>query len=299
MKADEVLDGIGVAFEVVEQERQTKGCEEAAEERGVETSQIVKSLIVESEGERFHFCIPGDRKLSEKKFREHRLVDPETSEQITGFESGTVHPLSSDLEHVVDERVFENGEVSFTTGKSDEGVIIDSSKFRKALESSDFEYDVRDVVVTEEEDIEELEERGLESQEAQFILESGYRKLFLDFSEEFDPSQVLKAVRKLHREEIDFSSEEVRKLLERSENETHMQKLAKTLSKEGEISEEDGFELEEAVKEALQSSPEAVEDYRDGKESAINYLLGQVMNETNGRADAGKTRELLLEELEA
>jgi aspartyl-tRNA(Asn)/glutamyl-tRNA(Gln) amidotransferase subunit B len=37
---------------------------------------------------------------------------------------------------------------------------------------------------------------------------------------------------------------------------------------------------------AIEANPKAVEDYRGGKKSAIGFLVGQVMRETKGRADA-------------
>ena len=68
MKADKQLEEIGADFREVKHNKPVKGCEEAAEQRDVETRQIVKSLIIESEGEKYHVLLPGDRSLSEKKF---------------------------------------------------------------------------------------------------------------------------------------------------------------------------------------------------------------------------------------
>lgn len=297
MKADEVLEDLGLEFEVVVQENPTLDCDDAARERGVETSQIVKSLIIESEGELLHACIPGDRQLSEKKIgSEYRLVDPEKSKEITGFESGTVHPLSSDLKHLVDERVLENDRVSFTTGDRERGVIIDTEGFRKALEKESFELEVDDFVVTDEEDVKQIEGKGIDEEAASFLVDQGYRKKFFRAAEDENPEDVLQAIRKLHRQETDFEVDEITKLVEKSENETHMLKLAEQLAENGEIQEKEQFSLEESVKEVLDENPDAVEDLKNGKDSAINYIMGKVMEKTNGKADPGETKQLIREE---
>ncbi len=51
-------------------------------------------------------------------------------------------------------------------------------------------------------------------------------------------------------------------------------------------------ELETAIKKVLAVNEKAVSDYKSGKENALMFLVGQVMRETKGQADAGliKTR---------
>ena len=55
----------------------------------------------------------------------------------------------------------------------------------------------------------------------------------------------------------------------------------------------DDAELEKLVKEAIEENPKAVEDYKTGKQSAIQALIGAVMKKTAGKADAGKVKEIL------
>jgi prolyl-tRNA editing enzyme YbaK/EbsC (Cys-tRNA(Pro) deacylase) len=291
MKADKILSEKGIDYQLISQDKPTKACHEAAEERGVDTSQIVKSLIVRKNDEIIHVCIPGDRKLSEKKFGSYRLVKPEKSKEITGFDSGTVHPLSSDLKHVVDERIFEIDKISFTTGSKVEGVILDARDFSRAISDKEFELEVRDLVVTEERDLEELKQLGIDEDIAEFLTSRGYRSILLDLKEDFDNSRIVDAVRKLHREKMDFGAKEVRKLLERAENENHMQKMAEKLNENGKLPEESGFELEKVIEEVLQNNQDAVNDFQEGKDSALNYFIGKIMESTNGKADAGKARK--------
>ena len=259
-------------------------------------------MIIESEGEKFHVLLPGDRTLSESKLgAEYALVPPEASEKITGFESGTVHPFSTELKHLADERIFENEKVSHTVGETQRAVILDAEKFREGLKKSDFDVEVDDLAVSTEEDFEEIEDRGLDVESAKFVVNKGYRKNFLDLIENFDSEDVLNVLKAFNRENLEVSVEMARKVLERAENQTHMQRLVEKLSADGELPEasEEDFDLEEKVSEVVEEFPEAVEDYRSGRDSALNFFIGKVMEETSGKADAGKARKILQEELEA
>lgn len=63
------------------------------------------------------------------------------------------------------------------------------------------------------------------------------------------------------------------------------------------ISDED--RLLAVVDTALRENPQAVEDYLGGKDTAIGYLIGQVMRATRGQANPGLVRELLTKRLAA
>jgi aspartyl-tRNA(Asn)/glutamyl-tRNA(Gln) amidotransferase subunit B len=60
---------------------------------------------------------------------------------------------------------------------------------------------------------------------------------------------------------------------------------------------QDEAALEAAVAEALAANPEAVEGYRAGDAKVLNFLMGQVMRRTGGKADPGRVRELLVRAL--
>jgi aspartyl-tRNA(Asn)/glutamyl-tRNA(Gln) amidotransferase subunit B len=55
----------------------------------------------------------------------------------------------------------------------------------------------------------------------------------------------------------------------------------------------------DAVREVIDENPEAVADYHDGEDGALNYLVGQVMGKTGGSADPGTVNGLLRERLDA
>jgi aspartyl-tRNA(Asn)/glutamyl-tRNA(Gln) amidotransferase subunit B len=55
----------------------------------------------------------------------------------------------------------------------------------------------------------------------------------------------------------------------------------------------DSSALEAAVQAAIEANPAAVADYRSGKATAINFLKGQVMKTTRGKANPAIAEELL------
>jgi aspartyl-tRNA(Asn)/glutamyl-tRNA(Gln) amidotransferase subunit B len=52
-----------------------------------------------------------------------------------------------------------------------------------------------------------------------------------------------------------------------------------------------------AIKEAINENPKALEDYRAGKAGALNFLVGQVMKKTRGKADPATLNRMLSEAL--
>ncbi len=52
-----------------------------------------------------------------------------------------------------------------------------------------------------------------------------------------------------------------------------------------------------AIAEAIDENPKALEDYRNGKAGALNFLVGQVMKKTRGKADPGELNRMLAEAL--
>jgi aspartyl-tRNA(Asn)/glutamyl-tRNA(Gln) amidotransferase subunit B len=52
-----------------------------------------------------------------------------------------------------------------------------------------------------------------------------------------------------------------------------------------------------AIEEAVNGNPKALEDYRAGKDEALNFLVGQVMKKTRGKADPATLNRMLTEAL--
>lgn len=65
------------------------------------------------------------------------------------------------------------------------------------------------------------------------------------------------------------------------------EKGLKTVSDEG--------ALRKTVEEVIANNPQSVEDYRGGKEKAIEFLVGQTMKAMKGKADPGMVNQLLKE----
>ena len=63
-----------------------------------------------------------------------------------------------------------------------------------------------------------------------------------------------------------------------------------------EVVSDDGA-LGEAVDRAIEAEPDAAQKIRDGKQAAAGALIGAVMKEMRGQADAGRVRELIFEKL--
>lgn len=57
--------------------------------------------------------------------------------------------------------------------------------------------------------------------------------------------------------------------------------------------------LEPAVDQAIAANPGAVDDYLKGKETAVRFLVGQVIRASKGRADPVRAAELISEKLNA
>jgi aspartyl-tRNA(Asn)/glutamyl-tRNA(Gln) amidotransferase subunit B len=55
--------------------------------------------------------------------------------------------------------------------------------------------------------------------------------------------------------------------------------------------------LSEAVDRAIASHPDVADKIRDGKVAAAGALIGAVMQDLRGQADAGRVRELILTKL--
>ena len=53
--------------------------------------------------------------------------------------------------------------------------------------------------------------------------------------------------------------------------------------------------MAETVEEVIANNPQSVEDYHNGKEKAIGFLVGQTMKAMKGKCDPGMVNQLLKE----
>ena len=64
----------------------------------------------------------------------------------------------------------------------------------------------------------------------------------------------------------------------------------------GQVTEGDAIQV--VIDNIIDANPKAVSDYKQGKDSAVKFLVGQVMRETKGRADPNTTNNLILTTLD-
>jgi aspartyl-tRNA(Asn)/glutamyl-tRNA(Gln) amidotransferase subunit B len=105
---------------------------------------------------------------------------------------------------------------------------------------------------------------------------------------EFTPAQMIKLLQMIERGKLTPEQGELvlRELVKRPGD---PQKLAREMSLErAELK-----ELRPAVEKVIKANPEAVKDFRSGKEEALNFLAGKVMESTKSRADPREVVELL------
>lgn len=55
--------------------------------------------------------------------------------------------------------------------------------------------------------------------------------------------------------------------------------------------------LRKLVTEALDNNPQSIEDFKNGKDRAIGFLVGQIMKASKGQANPPMVNKLLLEEI--
>lgn len=121
--------------------------------------------------------------------------------------------------------------------------------------------------------------------------------------------KLLKAANK-EPDELSFSPENLAKLIMLAENGTINGSVAKEVFKkifEEDINpekyvEENGLKMdsdEEGLKATIEDivakNPQSVEDYRNGKDKAIGFLVGQTMKATGGKANPGMVNRILKE----
>jgi Cys-tRNA(Pro)/Cys-tRNA(Cys) deacylase len=114
---------------------------EAAQARGVEPADVVKTLVVRRGEDDFLFVlVPGDRALSWPKLRGKlgvsrlSMPDAEVARQATGYERGTITPLGSDRPWpvIADERL-RGREVTLGAGEHGVAIAVDADEILQAL----------------------------------------------------------------------------------------------------------------------------------------------------------------------
>ncbi|OED30254.1 Asp-tRNA(Asn)/Glu-tRNA(Gln) amidotransferase subunit GatB [Methanosphaera sp. WGK6] len=117
----------------------------------------------------------------------------------------------------------------------------------------------------------------------------------LEFAEsEITASDIIELVNLIESKQV--TPEAAHKLIEQMPNNS---KTPTEIGKEMDIIgvvEDDA--IANAINQAIDENPNAVEDYKNGKENAVNFLVGQVMRLTRGKANAGETNKMIKDKLD-
>ncbi|WP_256761253.1 Asp-tRNA(Asn)/Glu-tRNA(Gln) amidotransferase subunit GatB [Cohnella sp. WQ 127256] len=118
----------------------------------------------------------------------------------------------------------------------------------------------------------------------------------------------------LELEEVKITGQGLGEMIQLIEKGTISSKIAKTVFKglvetgksPQQIVEEQGLvqisdegAILSIVDAIIAANPQSVEDFRNGKEKAIGFLVGQIMKETKGKANPGMVNKMLIERLNA
>ncbi len=107
------------------------------------------------------------------------------------------------------------------------------------------------------------------------------------------PQQIIDLLKMLQDKKI--TTKAGQRIIEKLPQNTKMPcKIAEEMGLVGLIDED---VVVQAVKQVIKENPEAVSDYHEGKKNALNFLIGQVMRITRGKADPGDIFKLLEKEL--
>ena len=116
----------------------------------------------------------------------------------------------------------------------------------------------------------------------------------------------------LELEDVKVTGQGLGEMLQLIEKGTISNKIAKTVFKAmletgkapQQIVEEQGLvqisdegAIRQIVDKVIAANPQSVEDYKNGKEKALGFLVGQVMRETKGKANPALVNQLLVERL--
>jgi Cys-tRNA(Pro) deacylase len=138
----ETLTSLEIPFRTFRHPGPVNSLEQAAQERGQEPEQVVRSLLFRlAKGYYIMVLIAGPAQVSWPALRQYvgqsRITMADQGEvlQVTGYKLGAVSPfgLPTTLRILVDESVFKPQEVSIGSGERGLTVIMQSDDLKKAL----------------------------------------------------------------------------------------------------------------------------------------------------------------------
>jgi Cys-tRNA(Pro)/Cys-tRNA(Cys) deacylase len=141
--AMDALDRAGVRYRVI-RHGPVRGLAEAAAARGVQVTDVVKTIVVRrGEGDFLLALIPGDRIIAWPRLRallgvgRLSMPDAETARRATGYERGTITPFGSTTAWpvVADERIL-GRRITLGAGEPGVAVAVDAGEALRALNAT-------------------------------------------------------------------------------------------------------------------------------------------------------------------
>ncbi|MEF1284086.1 MULTISPECIES: aminoacyl-tRNA deacylase [unclassified Vibrio] len=127
------LESQQVNFRLLPHQRPAVTIEDAAMQRGIRPSQMVKSIVLRDMSNRYAIaCAPGDQSIDPKKVRallEWRRMTCVSMEQVaslTGYQIGTVVPLllKTPMTVIFDQQLLSEPEVTISSGSNMAGIAL-------------------------------------------------------------------------------------------------------------------------------------------------------------------------------
>ncbi len=137
------LNRRGIRFRTYVHSEPIGSLEEAAEARGLDPEQIVRSLLFRLEGGDYVLVLmPGPEQVDWTKLRHHLEVSrvttarPAEVERVTGYPPGAVSPfgLRKQVRLLADWRILSHDEVSIGAGMKNAGLVLSSKALIELLE---------------------------------------------------------------------------------------------------------------------------------------------------------------------
>jgi Cys-tRNA(Pro)/Cys-tRNA(Cys) deacylase len=141
----EYLDELDVPYKIKHHAKPVFTSEEAAKERGVRVSQIIKTMLLMDRDEVVVAVLPAHKRLDVKKLKKlsgHKnlqFMDRESIEKKTGLVVGAIAPVGKILESLarfVDPSVFEEEFVGISSGDPTAGLELSRSDLKQLLKDA-------------------------------------------------------------------------------------------------------------------------------------------------------------------
>jgi Cys-tRNA(Pro)/Cys-tRNA(Cys) deacylase len=136
------LDHLGIPYRIFQHAAPPQSFEQAAEERGQDPGQIIRSILFRHEHEYYVMVLmAGPGQIAWKRVREHlgvsRISMATESEvrEVTGYELGAVNPLGlpQPIRILADVSVFKPEEISIGSGVRGAAIILKSADLKRAI----------------------------------------------------------------------------------------------------------------------------------------------------------------------